>query len=445
MQTKLSTRLFQALAFVAVLGLSGSAFARDWYVSEKRGSGKQGTKEAPAKDLGNIISQLAPGDVVNIAAGTYLSKGESGVDEIDVPVSIIGGWADDFSARDPWGAHQTILTGTNKTKNWKIGPRLGIDLSKYKDKVIAPIVVDGLIVDQGPQNRYKDEKNLLILRKADPKTGANPTQDRGAIFVRVSRSPEEKGWRISVKNNIVVNSAPTMGALAVFAYANDQVLIANNVVVNCTGTGIIAGTSWHGSEQAKAPKIKVVNNSVLFTWKYDAYVQSFSGISFAVEDSVMAEAYNNIFAFADRFAVQKAGKWKLTLKGNLLIGAVDSDFYETITDMKIPLAKLADEAESLSPESGGNGNNKFELALSAGWKDSYGKRVLIDRNAVEADIKAQSSRANAIRGILGLPQKADDIKADSDVWLHRMPLEDALSIASKHPTGAFGASKELIK
>ncbi len=434
------------IGVVLALGLIGStALARDWYVSEKRGSGKQGTKEAPAKDLGNIISQLKPGDVVHIAEGTYLGKGECGVDEITVPVSILGGYADDFSARDPWGAHRTVLSGNNKTKNWKQGARLEFDLSKYREKIAAPITVDGLIVDQGAQNRYKDDKEILILRKADPKTGANPTPDRGGIFIRVTQSPDPKGWRIVVRNNIVVNSAPTQGALAVFAYAGDQVIIMNNAVINCTGTGIYAGTSWHGSDLAKAPRHKVVNNTVLFTWKYDAYVQSFSGINFATDDSVVAELYNNILGFADRFAVQKVGKWPMTLKGNILVGAVDADYYETAGDMKIPLAKLADEAETLSPESGNNGNNKFVVPLSQSWRDAYGQRVLIDRNAVEADIKAQQTRANFVRGVLGLPQRADDVKADSDVWLHRMPLEDAVKIASAHLAGKFGSSQELIK
>lgn len=436
----------QVAVVACALLFASTASARDWYVSAARGSGKQGTKEAPAKDLGNIASQLEPGDVVNIAAGTYLGKGESGVDEITVPVQIIGGWADDFSARDPWGAHQTVFSGNNKTKNWKQGARLDLDLSKYRGKVGGHIVVDGLIVDQGEQNRYKDPATkLLLVRKANPKDGENPTPDRGAIFIRVTNSPDPKGWRISVKNNVVVNSAPTQGVLAVFAYANDKVEIHNNVVINCTGVGIYAGTSWHGNEEAKAPHFRVFQNTVLFTWKYDAYVQSFSGVNFTTDDSVKVELYNNIFGFADRFSVQKVGKWKMTMKSNLLLGAVDSDFYETFTDTKIPLAKLADEAETLTPESGGNGNNKFELKLSQGWKDSYGKRVLIDRNAVEADIKAQQTRANALRGILGLPLRADDIKADSDVWLHRMPLEDAVGVAQTHPTGKFGASKELIK
>lgn len=438
-------KLSLVLAWSAgLLLVAGSALGRDWYVSDKRGSGKQGTKEAPAKDLGNIASQLQPGDVVHIAEGTYLGRGESGVDELTMPVQILGGYADDFSKRDPWGAHPTVLSGNNLTKNWKQGARLEFDLTKYREKVSAPIVVDGLIVDQGAQNRYKTPEQHLILRKADPKTGANPTPDRGGIFIRVSRSPD-KPWKIKVQNNIVMNSAPTMGALAVFAYENDEVLIFNNVVVNCTGTGILAGTSWRGSDPAKAPKYRVVNNTVLFTWKYDAYVQSFSGVSFGTDTEVVAALYNNILAFADRFSIQKLGKWPLTLKGNVLLGAVDSDYYESVTDTKIPLAKLADEAETLSPDSGNNGNMRFEVPVSKAWAELYGQRVLIDRNAVEADIQAQQTRANMVRGILGLNQRADDVKADSPIWLHRLPLADGLKVAEKHPVGKFGASKELIK
>ena len=58
-------------------------------------------KEKPAKDMGNIIKKLSPGDTVHIAAGVYLGKGKNGSDVITVPVSIIGGYSDDFSRRDP--------------------------------------------------------------------------------------------------------------------------------------------------------------------------------------------------------------------------------------------------------------------------------------------------------------------------------------------------------
>ncbi|MCF6296164.1 MAG: hypothetical protein L3J25_10830, partial [Flavobacteriaceae bacterium] len=74
---------------------------REWYVSKNTGSGQLGTKERPAKDLGNIIHKLQPNDVIYIAEGVYLSKGKRGADEINVPVKIYGGYDTTFTIRDP--------------------------------------------------------------------------------------------------------------------------------------------------------------------------------------------------------------------------------------------------------------------------------------------------------------------------------------------------------
>ena len=41
-----------------------AAQARDFYVSAKRGKGKKGTKDKPAKDIGNIVKKLKAGDVI---------------------------------------------------------------------------------------------------------------------------------------------------------------------------------------------------------------------------------------------------------------------------------------------------------------------------------------------------------------------------------------------
>ncbi|NOY74767.1 MAG: hypothetical protein GXP32_03125 [Kiritimatiellaeota bacterium] len=439
-------KLFGASIVLLLVASQIQVSARDWYVSAARGKGKSGKKSKPAKDLGNIVSKLKPGDVVHIAAGTYPGRGKSGADIIKVPVSIIGGYSDDFSSRDPWGKYKTIFSGDNKTKNYKVSPRVSIDLSKYRTKIITPILIDGLIVDQGAQNHYKTVKQLKIVRLASPKTGANPTPDRGGIFVRVSRSPDFKTpWNITVKNNLVLNSAPTQGALAVFGYAKSRILIENNLVINCTGTGIYAGTSWAGRNEALAPKFTIKNNSILFIWKYDAFVSSFSGVGFKTDSEVVADFANNIIAFSDRFNIQKQGKWPLNLKNNILIGAVDSTYYETVGDSKIQFDDLEDEAEYLSDDSGDNKNSKITIPISKEWLTLYGSRVLIDRNAVEADIKPQKTRANMLRSILGLNQRADDIKADSPIWLPRISVDDALKAVASPLANDCGASSSLIK
>ncbi|MCP4445264.1 MAG: hypothetical protein GY811_07970 [Myxococcales bacterium] len=230
--------------------------ARDWYVSIARGKGKKGTKEKPAKELGNIIAKLAPGDVVHIAEGTYLGKGDRGSHVITVPVSIIGGYADDSSERDPWGEHRTLFSGDNRTKNYTHEPALMIDLMKVspRDGYPGTILVDGLILDHGARNRQKTEKNWEIVRLADPKTGKNPTPESGALVVRASKNGmfDKTPWNITVQNNIVMNSAPTMGALSVSGYKNSKVTVRNNLVIDNTGTDIHFGSKIRRGQALQA-------------------------------------------------------------------------------------------------------------------------------------------------------------------------------------------------
>jgi len=431
---------------VAALLVAGSALAKDYYVSAQRGRGRTGSKEKPASDLGNIISKLAPGDTVHIAAGTYLGRGKSGADAILVPVSIIGGYSDDFSRRDPWGEFKTVLTGDVTTKNYKVSPRLHIDLAKYLyhksgGTAMPKIVVDGLILDQGPQNRYKDAGKALLVRKANPKTGENPTPDRGALVITASRTKNRAGkWDIAVRNCVVVNSAPTQGALTVSGYQGSTVTIENNLVINNTGTGIYAGSMWQGRDEAGAPRFTIRNNTVLFTEKYDAFAQSFSGNSLKVGGAVVAAVSNNVLAFADRNGVQKEGKWKLLLKDNLIVGNVQADYWEVSGDQKIELEAIEDEAEYLDEESTGNVATKIRVPVPEAWAKLYASRVLIDRNAAAADIKAQRTKANALRSILGLPLRADDLKADSPVWLPLMKVEDAIRAGADKYGGKYGSS-----
>ncbi len=439
------TSRFSALAVGRINGLSfglpSTASARDWYVSSSRGKGKKGTKEKPAKDLGNIIKKLSPGDIIHIAAGTYLGKGKNGADWITVPVRIIGGYDDTFAKRDPWGAHQTIFSGQNGSKNYRPMARLHIDLSKYRGKETPPIEVDGIIIDQAAQNRYKTAKKLKIVRKANPKTGETPTPDRGALIVSVSKiNRAGASWNITVQNNVIINCAASQGCLTVRGHKNTVAKIKNNLLVNNTGTGIYATSAFRGKDGH--PRFDIGDNTVLFTWKYDAYVQSYSGNSLKVDDDTLVVAYKNVFAFADRIGVMKSGQEPLTLMGNIILGNVGTDYYEANGDQKIALADLEDEAEWLGDKTAGNGNPKIDVKVSQAFKQKYAGRTLIDRNAAEADIKAEKTNANALRSILGLNTQAKGIDADSAIWLPMIELKDALQAGVKYK--GIGASKPAL-
>jgi hypothetical protein len=404
--------------------------AKDWYISAARSSGRQGTREAPAKDLGNIASALAPGDRVFVAGGFYTGKGDSGADVINVPVSLSGGWSDDFSARDPWGAHQSIMSGDNKTANWVQAARIEMDLSKYRGPVF-PIGVEGFIIDQGPQNRYKDASGLLLVRQADPASGSNPSPDRGGIMIRVTM-PQAEGasWDIRVRDNVLVNCAASVGALSVCAYAQDKVTIGNNAIINCTGTGIYAGTSWRGSDRARAPRFLIQGNTVMFAWKYDPYAQSYSGEGLSADAETRLEITGNLIAFCDRFSLLLKGSWPALLKGNILAWPFEACYYEAYNDMRIDLEDLADEAEMLDPASGGNGSGPLRLAAGREWLEAYAARPL-DKAALRP----------ALRAALGLSGSAA-IPAGTEVWLPRMPVDEALRIAAG-PSGPAGIGSDI--
>ncbi len=447
----LGTFLFAGAALL-LLTAAPAASARDWYVSAAKGKGKKGTKVKPAKDLGNIIKKLKAGDVVHIAAGTYYGKGKNGGDEIKVPVSIIGGYDESFTKRDPWGTLRTILTGDNKTKNYKVSPRLGITVgplkTKSKEKTkMPPIVVDGLIIDQGGQNRYKTEKNHMIVRKASPSTGQMPTPDRGALVVSVSKTGmfDPSTWDITVKNCVILNAAPTKGVLMVRGYRNTVVRITNNVVVNNTGSGIYASTSYHPRDNKDHPKFTIDNNTVLFTWKYDGMSTSFSGNAFETDSDTNVTATNNVFAFSDRFGIEAHSRVPLFLKNNLITGSLSNDFWETPTDATMSVDDMEDEAEFLNEDSEDNVNKPIKIPVSKEWAQLYANRIVINRDKIEANVKVKNNGANALRSMLGLPVQAGKVDSPKvSVFLPRISVDDAIAAGTKKYDGK-GASKAAVK
>ncbi len=415
------------LALTAPLTAQGTT----WYVSAANGKGKQGTKEAPVRDLSVIAPGLSPGDTVLIAGGTYLGRADNGSDQISVTCKILGGWNNDFTARDPWGATRTIFSGDNKTRNWNFNARLWLNCRGQKTP--GDIVVDGILVDNGGRNYYSRDEGSKILRKANPSTGNNATPESPGIHIDTPR-----GGTATIKNCIVMNTAPTGGTGAIYAFGNENstLTITNNLVINNTGTGIHCVSSWHPRDGKGLPKFTVAENSVLFSWKYDP-IATHGGSSLKMDTDTLVTANNNVFAFNDYYDVDNVKKSKdLTLKNNLFGIALAGDYQEfsTVIDLK----SIDEQAQLLSKDSGGNVREKVELQLDPTWAASYAQRTVIDRNQAEAEVGAKDSRANELRAMLGLNLQGNNIKADSDVWLHRLSLEDAVKAGSTKVSGKYG-------
>ncbi len=399
---------------------------RTWYVSRTNGSGQLGTKERPAKDLGNIIHHLKPNDIVLIAGGVYKSKGSRGSDEINVPVKIYGGFDETFTKRDPWGETKTVFTGVNEYMKLT-QPRLYIRTNQQRESngqlsEGSEVVVDGIVFDNGPRNRYHTTENYAIRRQASPKSGQNPSPESGGVVINAS-----KYMNVTVQNCVIMNTAPTQGALSVQVYKGGKGLIQNNLSINNTGYGIHIKTGYMGSDKSLYPQFTVKHNTCLFNWKHDA-IASYGGDALCVERNLIAVVENNVFGFGHMGGVYSHGA-DLTLNNNLFTGNSKYDFKEINAKMKVD--DILDESVYLNQYSDGNESALIKIPVGERWAKVYGNRQEIRREDVDAAVSVSNSGANQLRSMLGLNVQGNSVAMDAEIFLPLITIEEAL------PAGAL--------
>lgn len=439
--------LISLLPIILVFCAANIASAKDYYVSANRGKGRRGTKEKPSKNIGNVMKKVVAGDTIHVAQGTYLGRSKVGSLIIEVPVNIIGGYNDDFSKRDPWGAHKTILSGENAYGgNFKTTGRLVIKLDKWnrskkmefhRAKKIEKfsVLIDGIIVDNGARNRYKSDKELCIVRKASPKLAKGPTPSTAGISVTAPIHGQA-----TVRNCVVMNCGPTQGALSVWGAQGSKQLIENNLCINNTGVGLYAHTSYHSRKKEGVTEFVIKNNTIVFTSKYDSY-GGIGGHAFQLDGVTKIVATNNVFAFSDACGVynpSKSSLKELTLAKNWVVGNLKGDMTEF--DTLIDVDAWEDDTDELSDDSEDNIGDDLKLPVSKEFLKFHLSRVIIDRNKKEEGMSATKSKANEARKMLGLPLQAGALKVDSDVWLPRIKVDDALKAGLANYKG-HGCSK----
>ena len=386
----------------------------NYYISAT-GRGRTASKAQPAKDLAAVMMKLKAGDVVHIAGGTYKSKSGRGSDVISVSVSIIGGYSPDFSTRDPWGKYKTILTGTNDYSTGLTTSRLRIN-----GRAGNPVLIDGVIIDNAPRSRYKTDKHQLILRKANAAKGENPTPETPGIKILM----KGVGAEVTVKNCIIMNTAPTQGALDIQLGKDGNATIQNNLIVNNTGEGIMAKTNWHGNTPVNYATYLIENNTILFSWKHDA-IASYGGNSLMMDTSVNITANNNIFGFGDFGGVNNIKKCEnLVLNNNNFFGHKKYDFYDT-SGMNVN--DMIDYADFLK-DGNGNVSKPVTLPLNKDWAALFAARKDISRAKVDASSTVSNSAENQVRGILGLNKMGSTVSLDASIWLHQMQVNDAVKL-----------------
>ncbi len=413
------------------------AEARDWFISAERGGGREGSIEKPAKDLGNIISRLEAHDRIFIAGGTYLGRAENGVDSIEIPVEIYGGWNEDFNLRDPWGEFKTIFTGVHNSQNFSTDYRLSIDTSRFATPLMEArgeetehrIVVDGVWFDNGPRNYYSDESESLLIRKGT--ASDTPSPESGGMTISTGINGD-----IVVENCIVMNTAPTQGAFAFFPGKNGKVTVNNNMAVNNTGIGFHLSSSTATADASSMPQYEFKNNISVFNEKHDPFA-TYGGSSVAMESSVKVVMTGNVLGMNDYYAIDNAKRSQgIIMTHNLMFGNAIADYLEF--DTKMDLEDIVDWSDLVDDVSG-NRKELVQLNVSEDWVAKYMARAVIDRNAAEEDVQAVDSWQNDVRSIFGLNLVGNDLSVDSAVWLPRISIDDVLAVAGPY-LDQYGAS-----
>ncbi|MCB1049137.1 MAG: hypothetical protein H6510_08855 [Acidobacteria bacterium] len=401
--------------------------AGDLYVHPERGR-KGGTKESPYKYLADALAAAQPGDTLHLSAGQYHGKGGSGHWEISQDgLTLLGGYNDDFSARNPF-ENITLLafdnSPENKTKRFG-GPDFKA-IERADRKPIKGLVLDGLTFDGGNRNTYREDPQ-------NPSMKLDSTPGDFLLHLKIAG-----GSKAVIRNCTFLNPGKSAAVMAQ-GEPDSELLCSNNVFVNGVYHHMIVGRL--SSKSPNRMKVQVENNSFLFSWQVSAngegvVVYPFTDISFK----------NNVFAFGDSSAIvndryeEMIDNRGTKTKGvNKTVRIDDNQFFmwkrglygwvEAGQSGTLRTSKPDDLWETSLADGSGEGNLIADpgYQFNRDWIELYAQRSDIAEGDVTMDA------VNQWRSALGLNLKGNN-NPNRQSYAMRYPLADVMAFR-KHPKG----------
>ena len=415
------------LVFLFTISLMG----KDFYVSQKTGSNSNdASKASPLKNIEKALKKAKDGDKIYVAEGNYFGLRGKGYLEAKSSVELYGGYNSDFSKRDVL-KHLTLIQPSNKSS--KKGRKALLTFSKTKKG--SKVVVDGFIFDMGMKNSYSKTKGkpegletgMLLLPPAKEK-GENPTVTEQCIRFKTPASIGD----VLIQNNIFLNCAK-FGIQAGHKKGSFKVL--NNVFVS----NRMASIEIYGTGGKKGPKgpiefdgdVEIAYNTILFTW---SRIKDFKDMGYGVRvmTKLSYNIHNNIFlgnilTGVDNTRFNK-DEW-LQLDNNLFLMNKQGDLMYTEPGQNALERVMVKEFGDLEFKSvKGNTGKATKLPIN----EAYLKAFLSARYSEKADYN-ENSPSNQYRAAMGM-NKQGKLKTKVSMFGNRYPLKDALKL--------FGAIKD---
>ena len=213
--------------------------AKDFYV-RAGASGKGTSATDPLDEIWKALEKASRGDAIHVAQGTYNGKGGSGHFIIKVPnLSLVGGYSDDFSSRDPFG-NMTILERAKDFKgDWTGLPEAIVAGDQHEDH--SNFTLDGFVLNGESRNSYTD--NVVALKA--------PTYQGMCVQ---TNSPDTK-----IRNCILINPVGD-GIYCTWQGTGNE--IVNNFIVNTFYSAIETRSAQPDSV------ILIKNNTIAYGWSY---------------------------------------------------------------------------------------------------------------------------------------------------------------------------------
>lgn len=425
------------------------------YVSVSRGSNRNtGTLEKPYKDLQKAVDDAAEGAVILVAEGNYQGRLDAGYISIKKYVSILGGFNDDFSQRDPI-KYKTMIrpepaaSGTSSSYGL-----LDIYVRGKRDGIV---LIDGLILDKGDMNCY------FIPNPDDPKSGTPEGVETGRLDPPGAGSSGAKmPGRTTVSNQLIHGDV------------EGQVTIRNCVFMNGSHFGIQMGNvgglfDIHNniflanrmaaceirSMNATPGECKVDfhNNTVLFVWRRDPMPGNKDmGYGFRYMTGINADVYNNIFGCIDFAALDRtyidADKKKEELRET---SAWDNLFFSNLeADLTLPSGggmflhvfanQFEDALQLIEYEGNKEMNREQSKALVAAVDQPY-LMGFLNMEGTSSMTHNPNSAENVFRDALGMNQRGTSSYSVS-MYMNRYPLEKASDLFGALDT--YGAQEPIL-
>lgn len=409
------------------------AAATDFYVSKARGdNGQAGTAGEPLKNIDAALAKVKAGDTIHVAGGIYFGLRDRGYIEVPMPVTLLGGYSDDFANRDPLTYH-TLLQPTNESAGKSRNAIMALKTSQKGQK----FVVDGFIFDGGERNVYSSKEGKpegcdtgrLLLPTEKTENNEKPTVEKQGLFIENLASAGD----VLLQNNTFVN-CPLFAVQG--GHKQGTFTITNNVfVANRMGSIEIFGTG--GKKGPKGPieadgSVEVSYNTILFSW---SRTKSLDDMGYGVRIMTMLN-YNihhniiggSVFAAVDHTRFNR-NEW-IQVDNNIFFANKQAPLlFSEPGNVQMERVKISDFGDLGLASTKNNKDQFIKLPIDQAYLEGF----LNASYTEQADVDPNSN-ANLWRAAMGMNIQGT-LVTNVSMFANRYPWQKALEL--------FGANADI--